>query len=138
MEEIKRRKFLPDKERKSGSAIIGGPRQNLVRSIRAGDRAWVPKKDPGTHIPGHQPTERIVGKGLAMLDVFDTQEAQTAVNIRERAGKRKQKYVTSPESPSKRLRCLFGIQVGLECPRGLEGHLALSDPQRDPQQTAPD
>ena len=75
----------------------------------------------------HQPTERIVGKGLAMLDVFDTQEAQTAVNIRERAGKRKEKYVTSPESPSKRLRCLFGIQVGLECPRGLEGHLALSD-----------
>ena len=63
---------------------------------------------------------------------------QTAVNIRERAGGRKQKPVTRPESRSKRLRCFFGIQTRLEHPRGLEGHLALSDPQRDPQQAAPD
>lgn len=53
MEEIKRGKFLPDKERKSGSVIIGGARQNLVRRVRGGDRAWVPKKDPGAHPPGH-------------------------------------------------------------------------------------
>ena len=77
MEEIKRRKFLPDKERKSGSAIIGGARQNLVRSVRAGDRAWVPKKDPGTHTPGHQPTERMEpetletqGPGTSVLTVL--------------------------------------------------------------------
>lgn len=59
IEEIKRGKFLPDKERKSGSVIIGGARQNLVRRVRGGDRAWVPKKDPGTHPPGHQSTERM-------------------------------------------------------------------------------
>ena len=35
-------------------------------------------------------------------------------------------------------RRIFGIWVSLERPRGLEGHLALSDPQRDPQQAAPD
>ena len=77
MEEIKRRKFLPDKERKSGSAIIGGARQNLVRSVRAGDRAWVPKKDPGTHTPGHQPMERMEpetletqGPGTSVLTVL--------------------------------------------------------------------
>ena len=37
---------------------------------------------------------------------------QTAFNIREWASRRKQKPVRGPESPSKRLRCLFGILRG--------------------------
>ena len=46
---------------------------------------------------------------------------QTAVNIREWAGRRKQKPVRRPELRSKRLRCLFGIEGRLERPCGLEG-----------------
>ena len=51
---------------------------------------------------------------------------QTALNIRERAGRRKQKPVRSPESSSKRIRCLFGIQGRPEHPRGLEGPSRLA------------
>ena len=51
---------------------------------------------------------------------------QTAFNIRERAGRRKQKAVRCPDWRSKRIRCLFGIGVRLECPRGLEGRYRLA------------
>ena len=46
--------------------------------------------------------ERLLGHLVALRD-------QTKINIREWAGRRKQKPVTSPESRSKCLRCLFGI-----------------------------
>ena len=48
------------------------------------------------------------------------------LNIRERAGRRKQKRVRRPESLSRCIRRLFGILGRLECPRGLEGRLELS------------
>ena len=48
------------------------------------------------------------------------------INIRERAGRRKQKPVRRLYSRSKRLRCLFGIWVRLEHPRGLEGPYRLA------------
>ena len=53
---------------------------------------------------------------------------QTAINIRERAGGRKQKPVRRPESRSKRLRYLFGIWGRQELPRGLEGRYRLAHP----------
>ena len=45
---------------------------------------------------------------------------------RIRASRRKQKPGRRPESPSKRFRCLFGIWVRLERPRGLEGRHRLA------------
>ena len=54
---------------------------------------------------------------------------QTAFNIRERAGRRKQKPVTRPESRSKRLRYLFGIRGRLERCRGLDGPLLACTPR---------
>ena len=52
---------------------------------------------------------------------------QVALNIRERAGRRKQKPVTRPESRSKRIRCLFGIRGRLGHCRGLEGRYRLAE-----------
>ncbi len=51
---------------------------------------------------------------------------QTAFNIREWAGRRKQKPVRGPESRSKRVRCLFGIQGRLEWFRALEGRYRIA------------
>jgi len=45
---------------------------------------------------------------------------QTALNIREWGGRRKQEPIRCPESRSKRLWCLFGILGRLERFRGLE------------------
>ena len=54
-------------------------------------------------------------------------EDQTSVNIRERAGRRKQKPVRVPDSRSKRIWCFFGIPVTRpERPRGLEGRYRLT------------
>ncbi len=53
------------------------------------------------------------------------------VNIRKRAGRRKQKPVRHLYSPSKRVRCLFGILGRLEHPRGLEGLYRLTPPERE-------
>ena len=47
-------------------------------------------------------------------------EDQTALNIRERAGRRKRKPVTSPESCSRRIRDL-DVQHGLVAPGGDPG-----------------
>ena len=52
-------------------------------------------------------------------------QVQTAFNIREWGGRRKQKAVRGPESRSKRMRCLFGNWDNLEHPRGLEGRYRL-------------
>ena len=52
-------------------------------------------------------------------------EDQTEVNIREWAGRRKQKPVRSPESRSKRIPGLFGIEARPERPRGLGGRYRL-------------
>ena len=50
---------------------------------------------------------------------------QTVVNIRERAGRRKQKPVRGLYLPSERVRYLFGIWVRLGRTRGLEGRYWL-------------
>ena len=50
---------------------------------------------------------------------------QTAVNIREWVGRRKQKARQTPRIASKRIRCLFGRPGRLERPRGLEGRYGL-------------